>query len=902
MSTNNYLIEHARKNVWCDQDQDFQTIFKPVRISPKLGLKRVAGVEWQYVNLPDETSNWHLYQIGDIHPSYLGMIPVLGRWISAADHINNQGQIIDIYTKMGVNLPRFEAFFAALPGRNLIMVIKDQGELLDLNVTDIFIRWYSNAFFRNDRSHSIPEIPDSPVMQIPVGDWHSSVYSLGPGHGGKVRCEGRRIQRRQDVLDMQTRFNALKAFGYGHVYAFYNGGLVNDFHQAWFVDARIERGDWCELILDTSIKEVVDFPIKNLDTFNSTLDELRKYLLHEYVHKHDTIEYRNDVDVFLINPIGTYVQGTRWEGIYYHRNQNISLRMVTHQDYAIPVPFVMGYKNALASMTDASKWSIRLHIRHSGFKRPLVFETNRIHDLYRLPPLERKQAFLGVSSSLSFWRAEHLENSNYCKLMDHPKPNFLLTTVEDAYGYNAISKLVADSPIETFPVEQYKRVVLPIGLQNRATIYEYNVNGRLLGWYPATNTRTYNCTNNDCAFVEGRVGYGGNYLSTKYGTKPVTMEADVDYGFYKRVMVDSLPTGEWLPAVIDVDYKILDGVAYWNLDERSWYCAVRDNKYFLSYFIDNDAKDGLLIFSLQSNEDDPKAPANRVVELLPSKVELLLNGFPIIEGMDYTRIGVRFVVWNKQYLVNGPTQRLAIIGTGIPQVAAEGGFVFEEPLDKGFVSWGQISRNKRYDIKDDKVLRFVVGGGVRLRRQLSFPEDGGVMVPEIHNGMPYSVSEVIVPVHEFTEAGTYELRALAQTRDKAVIDYLTIKMPPEPVEPNPNPIPDRYEVYSPFLAKIAHDLINGHLVINGLDVRYTDAQMEVWLKDYIYLLDFDPTRVPVPEEYIVVHPHDLYEVIELNVYHYHLVRRAAAYWFHINMNVSQFFSIADDHVPLTPAG
>lgn len=894
-----YLVEHATKEVWCVPDQDLLSIFKPKRLSPIFGLRGTAGVEWQYVHLPDSTSNWHLYQIGDIHPSYLGMIPKLGRWISAADHCSNQGLIIDIYTKSGLNIPRFETFFAALPGRNLIMVVKDQGEILDLNTETLWTKFYSNAFFRTKRSHVIPALPDSVIMPLPIGDWHSSVYSIGPGIGGKVRVEGMRLNTRTELATLQARLRVLKDFGFGHVYAFYNGRFVNDLHQQWFTDGRFEKGDWAEYVFDASIKKVVDFAIADLDTFNSTLDELRKYLLHEYEAKSDTIDYRNDCDVFLTNKIGTYQEGDRFEGVYYAQNHDISLRQVTHQDFAIPVSHVLGYKNAVPSMTDPSKWNIRMHIRHGGFKRPLVFETNRIHDLYRLPPLERKQAFLGLNSNLSFWRAEVLEASNYVKIMDSPRGNFTRATVEQAYGYNAISKLVADSPLETIDTFGSKSVVLPIGLQHRATIYEYDANGRLLGYRPTTNTRTYLCQYDTCAFVEGRVGYGGNYLSTKYGTAPVTLEEDIDYGFYKRVMVDGEPTGDWLPAKAGTDYSIVNGVAHWNLDSRSWYCAVRDNKYFLTYTIDNDAQDGLLIFSLQANEDDPLAPANRVVDLLPSKVEVFLNGHPLIDGVDINRIGSQFVVCNKQFLSSAPVQRLVIIGTGIPQVKPEGGFVYEKPLDVGYVAWGQISRNKRYDIKDDKVLRFIVKGSVRLKRQLSFPEDGGVMVEGVTNGDPYCVEEVIVPIAQFTDTGTYELRNEAQVKDKAVIDYLTLKLP-EPVEPNPNPIPERYEVYSPFIAKITHDLKNEHLVIPNLDDRFTDAQMEEWLKDYTYLLAYDPTRVPVDDAYVIVHPHDLYTVIELSVYQFHLVRRAARHWFNSDLQIAQFYSIADNAVPILP--
>jgi hypothetical protein len=234
-----------------------------------------------------------------------------------------------------------------------------------------------------------------------------------------------------------------------------------------------------------------------------------------------------------------------------------------------------------------------------------------------------------------------------------------------------------------------------VGLRNRATLFEYNAAGHLLGWRPATSEATYYCMYTETAFVEGRIGYGSNRLSTHYGTTPLTLEPDVDYAFFKCQMFEGFPDGNWMKAIEGEDYVILNGKAHWNLSSAQWHCQIRNNKHFLTYYIDNDAQDGLLVFSIQANEEDPFAPANRVLEIPPGKLDIFLNGRPLIWGIDATLKWPQVVVWNKRYLVDGPVQRLVIRGTGLPEMDESGKFVLQQPIDKGFVSWGQISRNGR---------------------------------------------------------------------------------------------------------------------------------------------------------------------------------------------------------------
>lgn len=890
-----YLVDHAQQNVWCTPDQDIQTVIAPYRLTDYLGVRGSLRVEMgQDITMPDKTNKFHVFQIGNLHPGIIGLFPRAGHWAKASDHMNVQGMIINVYDKMGVSLPRFETWFVVLPDRNMLVAVQDQGDRFDLATQPIFIRLYSNAFFESERSDDYPKIGDATYLQNPVNDWANLGGLRAGGPGGDVLIEGKRITERNDLMVLQNRVVKLRELGFGQVTCIYNGNLVPDFNGSYYTAARVAAGDWAELVLDASMTEVLNFPIADAPTFDSILDGVRKYLLHRPTEVLNEIQFKDDLEIYLTRK----VTDDRYEGRYYYQNTKRAVRQVTHQDWSLPVPFVVGYVQNISGFNNASAWTVRVYTRKSGYARPLVNEANRIHELYRLPPLRRTQALLGLDSTLAFWRAEQLEVSNYAAIMQSYGSDFPVAQVQDAYGYNAISKLVADSPIAVTTELGVKVAKLPTGLQTNATIYEYDVNGLLLGYHQTYGTVHYSCRNASTAFVEGRVGRGGASLDTQFGVTPYKLNPDWDY-FYMKVQIwNGTITGEWEVAVLDKDYVIRNGEVRWNLDPVSWLCVIRNNSQFLSYDIELDARDGLMIFSVQSEEANEYEPANRVEAVPYGKLDLWLNRRPLIENIDYVVRWPQVVICNKEFLRLADTQKVTVRCTGLPQVNEDGEFYRQLPLDYGFVQFGQLSRNNRYNVREDKVQRIVVRGGVKQPSDVSYPEDEiGLSVGGIRNGDPYSIEEVIVPIGLFTVDGSYLLRTEALKRDRQIEDYVS-QFIKDPVEENNNPILDKYELFSPFLAKIIRDLQHGFLVIENKDVPLTNAAVKKLLGDYLYLLDYDPTRLDLPTDYVNIHPHDSYYVQTLGVYHYYVVEKAVQLYLNGKVNISAFVAIDVNWVPI----
>lgn len=89
----------------------------------------------------------------------------------------------------------------------------------------------------------------------------------------------------------------------------------------------------------------------------------------------------------------------------------------------------------------------------------------------------------------------------------------------------------------------------------------------------------------------------------------------------------------------------------------------------------------------------------------PRRLDVWLNGHPLIEGLDYHVNWPEVVVVNKQYLTSDENQLIDIRGQGF--CAAD--LKPEPPREFGFVEHGYLSKDRQYNVRDDKVLSVVLG-------------------------------------------------------------------------------------------------------------------------------------------------------------------------------------------------
>lgn len=839
-----YLVDNATRNVWCAPAQEKQDYFQLARLTPSGGVLNSYQVMWQQVAMPTPTDIYHLYQIGQVHPKMLGLFPKASTWQTISSSMNATNSIVDIYTENGMQLPRFQSYYMVTKDKAIIVAVKVQSTIRNVNLdTDaLFMRVYSNQYFNSTRSS--------------LSNQRHYIQTAGVVPAVS-----------DDILTIQNTIADLANQGYGAVYAFVNGYKVNQINVL-----TVKLGDVVEYVYDSSIYKVVDFQFENLPTFNSTLDNKYKFLLHYQGSSDNVIDFQGDVDVFITYATGNGVT----KGVYYHHNQKDAIRNVTHRDYSIPTAYVAGFVADQPTWVDSSKVTVRLHIRYGGFARPLVYENNRIMDLYTLPDQAIMSAMVGVNSTLVNWQAATLEASEYVQLMGADQASITRQDVEDAYGYNAVANLVGQTPLVPVLMSGQLIVTLPYNLQSNSTAWEYDGNGTLLGFYAHTSGGVYTCHNSNCKLVEVLAGSAGQLLDDTYGQATQTLNPAYDYRMYICPINQStgVPTYVWQDVTASSMYTVLNNTLQWSIDLTQWYTCVRSNKTMLAYTLSIEPTEGALTFQLQQ-----QGIRNFILQLFAMQIpmgqlDIFLNGRTLVPNLGYVMnfpmvsindIDALYYPQTNQQTITIRWQGFCNTDLSVPTVDTQ----------TGFVQFGLLANTNQYTILDDEVLRISVGGGVYPMSALHFPENSAqILTPVPANGKPYMIQKVVVPMMGVTNEDTYSYRAKSQVIDQAITDYMTLYYP-LPEASGPDIISNRYEIFSPFLCKIIYDLVNGTIDQTPLKSFYNDAAVRAICQPYEYLLAFDPTQTANQPDsrFVVIRPHNLNVPISLNMYCFNFLNR-----------------------------
>jgi hypothetical protein len=854
--SNPLLVTHALDNVWCDSEQDFQHIIQPTRLTDPRGVVGTCSVLWRTIQLPTPADRYHVYQIGQVNPASLGLIADVSVWLSLDRVLSQKMVYIQIYTIDGITFPLAQAYIMYTRDRNLIIAVKEQPSIAPLKTTTLYFRFYSNAYFGSIRSDGVS----------------NQLYSLFYQHTNSVAA-----------LQFQSNYHIWRAKS-GFTVLYLNGAYVND-----ILPTTLQVGDILEFVYDSTVKKVVDFDIVNLQTFDSIKDAKIKYLLHYAGPQAGdvSIDYRDDCDLFLFQkqPVGQ-LSSTSFKGVIFHKNQDDAFRQVTHRDYSVTVPYVAAYLTNQPSWGDIAQLTLRLVIRNAGWDRPLVDEAHRIKELYKLAEEDLVNAFLGIDSTVDVWRAPSLENSDYIRLMDAEVAQITLDLVESAYGYNAISRLIGDAPTL---LEANPWVELDAALQANSTMYEYDVNGVLLGWYPHVLGAEYSPVYPGAKLIEGIVGNGALAIPQVMGQNNVPIVPGLSYRFYiAPIDLGVVQTNHWTDVTGDnTKYVILNGFVSWLVDTDAFQTCVKSDQAFLAYDLPMSPADGLLSFSVQASVSYPTGTVKEVLTIPVGQLDLWLNGYALIENLDYYVTWPAVVVVNKAYLVPGNLQQLTIRGTGfcnsdLSRTVAD---------DVGFTEWNVLSHNDRFNIRDDKVIRIVGAGRTFSRSQVIFSEDQiQASLPEVPNGSPYAVTDVVVPLRGYCDIDTYVMQAASLVIDAEVSNYLTLHLPDQ-IPSGPDIIQSLYSVYSPFSSTIAHDLVNGNLPMDNFMGQYSDKDIKDYLVNYTYLLAFDPVTRGVDTGHVSIHPTNLTTELVLDIYQYNFLNRAIQIYLSGKVDISRFISI-----------
>jgi len=856
MNSDDFLINHAYEHVWCAPEQDRQHILRPARISPKVGARGSIPVLWSTYNLPAPGTRYHVFQFGNIAQVNLGLELKKNVWTSASSQMVNSSMLIDIYSDRGLMIPRQSVYFLMTEDSNLVVAVENIPSIGLFGEEDVYFRFYSNEFFNRIEQHDVHE----------GIEYH---YSL-PANTSQINALTFLLRQ------MQARS--------GYVFCYVNGWRVND-----ITTATVVRGDRVELVRDSSVERVVEFAVADLPVFLSELDTKQKYLLHPPRTGDLTLRYRDDQDIFLMFKRTPFIH----KGVYFHKNLEDSVRMVTHQDYSVPTSYIDRFCSLNPNWAVNNQLTLQLVQRRSGMDKHLLDEAQHIKELYKFDDdKDFLAAIMGSEAVVDVWRIEALEKSMYTALMRAKAGTITREMVEAAYGYNSITRILADTPQKVAGSKAW--VELPFGLRAMSTVYEYNAQGVLLGWYLNQNAQWYVPRSADCRYVEAICGRGGDVLSTVYAHNHTPAEG-LTFRCYVTPIFAGKPTGDWMDVTDnDTYYDLVDGTVMWKVNPAEYYTAIKLDDTFLTYNLELDYADKLLRFSLNVKELRIDGVAyNGLVEIPSGLLEVWLNGHPLIEKLDWVMVDKEVCIFNKQWRNQAGTHNTVTIrATGFcnPDMSRV------KEAEYGFVENGLLSRNNRWNLRDDKVVRVIADGRLYCREEMDWAENRPeVLLANVRNGAPYQVTEPLIPLRGVTYEDAYSMRNRAEATDLQIEDYMTERLGEIPAQ-EVSLIPRRHALCSPFVGKIMHDVINGFFDQTPLQQYYSDQDVRKWCEPYLWLLDYEPTMMDFDERYVTIDAHERNTPYALTIYQYNFIARVIRVMLNDKIDITH--SIVIDHLPI----
>ncbi len=824
---NDWLVQHAYNNVWCHPASDRRRISKPGRVSKLAGERWGMQVSGYSIRLP-EGQNYHVFQIGSFTPQSVGLGKLKNKWVRMDIVAASYDVVINLYNLSGRLFPLSKAYIRLIDSNLILIATENNSNLIDFATDALYVYFYDGNARYVDNSDSLYD-----NVVIPR-------YVATTGHR---------------TLIMQD-YNYLSTLG-GAVVLQINGELLRD---PTIDDLEVYTNS--ELYHDTLIYDVMDFSVGDLRTFTSIVDSKLKYLIH-LPKQEDTIKYFNDLRIELYNG--------KW-GRYVSVNLSSDLRQLTHNDYSLATTKITNIATAMG-WGNISELTLRIYFRKSGWDRPLIFESSKITYLYKLDDQGIIDAMTGSNSTVPEWQAASLETAAYVRLMSSPPDKILNQLCTDAYGYNGIAINAADTPQRTTVSGSTSVVDLPDLLAIKSTIYEYTTDGVLLSSHKhsASSTSGYTCVNADAGIVEAIANWGDDEIDIVYDSADGDIiDVSHNYRFYEIVLKSGVRTDEWYDITGDGSKYIIDELTNaitWLIDRTRRMPVVWSDKSFLSYSFDCDMSEGIAEFSI--THYDSNYDGYYPLLMPPETLELWIEGYSLIEGLDYFINWPKVVICNKGYLNNGVNLLNPRIFVRARGLASE-----LRTYKNGYVIEGLLSDNSAFDVRRDKVVRVTLGGKLKLRDELEFREDESIGVDTSLNGLPYSVSDPSVPLSTLIDVNTYDIRDVARDIDDRVEQYLTNFYDIGSTVIH-NAIDNKHRLFSPIMYKVLSDLMSGILlpVIDPTLNYLSTSEFDILMEPYIYLLDSEPTRQGVDLRYAVVEPHPLITTIEVEPLHYSIIEK-----------------------------
>lgn len=829
----------ALENIYCAPAQDRQYSFKMVRVNKKtFPVIREVPIYGASKPLPNTTSYFQVFIIGNLFPEFLNLQGqaeqwLRDQWVKMSDDMVSRNFIAKIYNDDGMVFPRQHVYYSYIDENSLVIALEMTSYIkqhFDV-VSYQYLNVYSNAYFQSAEYNGLP---------VRKGiDYHSKT-----------------VGNNQEKAQLQTLVTSLKANG-GDVFVYVDGSFASQ------ITLNIPDQSFVEIVYDQSVISRQSFDIPGLRTFDSVKDNKMKYLVYRDKVR-DVIEYQDDTEVYIAQK-NTGLD----KGLLLYRHQDYVMRNVTDKDYSLYTAFVNNTAQILSQKVggNLNDKVITLYTRKSGRDRPLVYNSMKLHELYKLPADVQRDVLSNTNYTVDIYRAEQLENSAYFRCASAVGVNSITPqTAIDAVGYNGIAHYYANTPVLTNGV---LTIDVPELYQTEALTFEYDAQGKYLRM-GVSDGPLYTCTDTSVAFVDFIAGS----LPVSYGSLHSHNAVIVTDGSECRV----------LSAYFDHSVR---ASAWEDITDQSSKCQLAGNTFtvtevegkriklvYLSnprvYDLEYPLTQGNLYFPLTQSEDRGNGVANQILDVPYENIEIYLNGNRLTQGLDFFMKFPYVSICTKRYL------DYTLVNQQI-HVRMAGFTLDPEQINKqelrGFVNNGVLTRNRHYDIRDDRVLSVFVDGRLKDRNLVRYSEDDStVRVNTPSNGHSYTLKEPFIAIKPLTGVDSFPIYRKSIETNKKISDLYDLVHPEPPVDQF-NVISGAHYLFSPLVSSILNDIKEHVIPVSFYTSPYDDtAILQLIDQNYKTIFALDPIRANLQETLVEIHPHLGNVSITLDLLQYRFVQ------------------------------
>lgn len=389
-----YLNLYLFQNVWNESYRAFRNNVLPRRMTKRAvnGSISTYGLD---LSLPNDTDPFYIFSSsrtalgGLVWPKNLK-----DGWISTEDLNNEYGILLDVYHIHGKMLTKKDVYIYNLPQANGYLIAINKVMYNKILKTEELDGIRFTIYYDYDMAN-----------KVTVKSWDVPVRDTTYG----VRWEIWKEYQAWLSEEVEGRKPA--------VLFFINGVEISNLPGAGAIP--VGSTVWMEIDRNVYLDMVFDLtdPYVNAQFF-SEMDKVYKQIIHIPKDKNpeQLLMTHNAFEIYARKKLPE--EDGSYHGLYLHRCAERTVTQITHQDIGIPVYILDAFRDYLGT----SEIVLRVYWRRHEDTNVLVRDKNYIDLLYELNPtdeniLDYLAGMHKYSNELYFWKAAHLEQSEYVKMM-----------------------------------------------------------------------------------------------------------------------------------------------------------------------------------------------------------------------------------------------------------------------------------------------------------------------------------------------------------------------------------------------------------------------------------------------------------------------------------------------------